>query len=162
MKMGALSINGRDRYANGEGSIEMRLLSLIPVAKPSRGGLDQGGLVRHLNEIMWFPAAAVSPYITWEPIDVSSARATMSYRGVTGAAKFIFDEQGREIDMVAERYNSTTGRLETWSTPLRAYGEFHGVRVPVEGEGIWKYDSGDFSYIRLRVTDLEYNRLSRY
>ena len=45
---------------------------------------------------------------------------------------------------------------------MRAYGEFDGVRVPTEGEGIWNYDTGDFSYIRWRLTKLEYNRPERY
>jgi hypothetical protein len=157
-----LSVVGRDRYAGGEGSIDMRLLALIPVARASGAKLDQGALLRYLNETMWFPAAAVSPYITWDGIDATSARATMSYGGVTAPATFVFDEQGRLNDMVAERYELTSGRLETWSTPIRAYGEFAGIRVPVEGEGIWKYHAGDFSYIRLRITQIEYNRPERF
>jgi hypothetical protein len=152
-----LSVTGRDRYAGGEGSIDMRLLSLIPAANKRGGGLNQGALLRYLNETMWFPAAVLSPYIIWEAIDAMSARATMSYGGVTAAATFIFDEQGRLTDMVAERYDDARDRLETWSTPISAYGEFEGVRVPVAGEGIWKYETGDFSYIRLRITEIVYN-----
>jgi hypothetical protein len=157
-----LSVTGRDQYADGMASIQMRLLSLIPVANDSGPGLNQGALLRYLNETMWFPAAAVSPYITWEAIDASSARATMSYGGVTASAMFLFDEQGRLTNMTAERYDNAKDRQEPWSTPIRAYGEFGGVRVPVEGEGVWTYDTGDFSYIRLRVTEIEYNQPSSY
>jgi hypothetical protein len=32
-----------------------------------------------------------------------------------------------------------------------------GLRLPVSGEGIWHLDAGDFSYIRLRLTELEYD-----
>ena len=45
-----VSVVGRDRYRAGEGSIEMRVLSLMPVAKTSRGGLNQGVLWRFLGE----------------------------------------------------------------------------------------------------------------
>jgi len=157
-----LSIFGRDRYNDGTGSINMRLLYVIPVANKSGGGLDQGALLRYLNETMWFPAAVVSPYITWEAIDARSARATMSYGKVTASATFVFDEQGRLTDMRAERYDDAKGRVLPWSTPIRAYGQFGGVRIPVEGDGKWEYESGDFTYIRLRVTDVEYDRPAEF
>jgi hypothetical protein len=150
-----VSIMGRDRYAGGKGSIDMRALGLIPVATASGPAMDQGALLRYLNETMWFPAAALSPYITWDAIDATSARATISDGGVMAAATFVFDEQGRPVDMVAERQDLARGRLETWSTPLSAYGEFAGVRVPVEGTALWRYDTGDFPYIEVRITGLE-------
>jgi hypothetical protein len=104
---------------------------------------------------MWFPAAALSSYITWDAIDATSARATISDGGVMAAATFVFDEQGRPVDMVAERQDLARGRLETWATPLSAYGEFAGVRVPAEGTALWRYDTGDFPYIEVRITGLE-------
>ncbi len=151
-------IVGRDRYAGGEGSIEMRLLGLIPVADERGGVLGQGALLRYLNETMWFPAAALEPYLSWEPVDADSARATMTFAGVSASAVFVFDAEGRPVDMVAERYRMDRGTVERWSTPLHAWGEFGGVRVPIEGEGVWRSDTGDFSYIRLRITEIEVGR----
>jgi hypothetical protein len=152
-----LSIVGRDAYVAGRGSIDMRLLGLVPVAQASGPALDQGALLRYLNETMWFPAAALISSITWEPIDAQSARATMRYGGVTGEATFFFDDTGRPINMIAERQDLARGRLEAWSTPLHHYGEFQGVRVPVAGQGVWRYASGDFPYIELRITGLAFD-----
>jgi hypothetical protein len=157
-----LPIAGRDRYAGGEGSIAMKLLSLIPVADKTGGGLNQGDLLRYLGETCWFPAGAVAPYISWEPRDERSAIATMTYAGVTALATFYFDDEGRITSIAAQRYNDARGRLEPWTIPITAYGEFGGIRVPVEGEGVWNYASGDFTYIRWRVTGIEYNRPERY
>ena len=74
---------------------------------------------------------------------------------------FTFDEEGRLIKFEAERYRSGRGEtsLDTFLAPYDAYGEFHGVRVPVRGEGIWRLSSGEeFSYIRLtEIEDIEYN-----
>jgi hypothetical protein len=163
MKMAPLvSIVGQDRYIDGRGGIDMRLLGIVPVARKSGGSLDQGAMLRYLNEIMWFPAAALRPYIAWEGIDANSARATMSHGGVTASATFVFDGQGRLTTMTAERNNDAKGRPLPWSTPLSDYGEFEGVRVPIAGEAVWRYESGDFSYIRLRVTELNYNQPSRF
>jgi hypothetical protein len=157
-----VSIVGRDRYAGGRGSIEMRLLGLVPVANAAGPAMDQGALLRYLNETMWFPAAALSPYVTWTELDASSAMATMSYEGVTASATFVFDAEGKPVNMIAERQDLARGRLETWSTPLLAYDAFQGVQVPSEGVGVWKYESGDFPYIELRITEIEYNQSAAY
>ena len=152
-----LSIIGRDQYANGHGSIEMRALGIVPVADAAGPEMDQGALLRYLNETIWFPAAAVSPFITWDAIDATSARATMSYGEVTASATFVFDEQGRPVDMLAERQELASGQLQTWSTPFTAYGEFENIRVPVAGTALWRREGGDFPYIELQVTDITYD-----
>lgn len=157
-----LTIRGRDRYVAGIGDIDMRLLGIVPVARKSGGNLNQGAMLRYLNEIMWFPAAAVSPYITWKSIDANSAEATMRYGGVTAAATFTFDGQGKLVTMTAQRPNDARNRILPWATPISDYSEFAGVRVPAAGEGIWTYETGDFSYVRLRVTGIEYNQPSLF
>ncbi len=89
----------------------------------------------------------------------------MSYQGVTASAVFYFDEKGVLTNMVAERYQSLDDgqfSLETWSTPISEYGALGGLRLPIKGEGVGKLRSGDFSYIRVRVADIEYNNPSMY
>jgi hypothetical protein len=159
-----LTITGRDRYECGRGAMDIRLLSLFPVVHAAGPELDQGALLRFLSETVWFPAAVLNPYITWEGIDARSARATMHYEGVTASATFYFSEQGDPTNVVAERYRFVGGCfvLDTWSTPVTTYGELAGIRTGVEGEAVWKLPSGDLPYIRLRITDLEYNRAELY
>lgn len=157
-----VSVTGRDRYADGHASIEMRVLSLAPVARDAGSGLDQGALLRFLNETMWFPAAVLAPYISWEAKDESSAVATMSYAGVTASATFVFDDAGRLTNMIADRFDNARKSIVPWSTPIARHGTFAGVVVPVEGAGVWNDETADLAYIRLRITDLEYNRPERY
>ncbi len=157
-----MTVRGRDRYADGQASILMRLLSLIPVANDHSPGLNQGAMLRFLNETMWFPAGVLSAYIAWEPRDATSAVATMRYGRVSAAATFLFDEQGRLTNMTAERFDNAKKAMLPWSTPISDYGEFAGIRVPVQGAGVWHYEQGEFPYIRLRVTGLQYNRPEPY
>ena len=157
-----LAVSGRDRYAEGRASIQMRMLSVIPVANDSGPELNQGAMLRFLNETMWFPAAILSPYITWEGRDDHSAVATMSYAGTTASATFIFDDLGRLRDMTAERFDNAKKAILPWSTPITDYAELAGINVPVQGTGVWHYDTGQFPYIRLRVTGIEYNRPERF
>ena len=157
-----ITVRGRDRYIDGQASIDMRLLSLIPVANDRGPGLNQGALLRYLNETMWFPAGVLSPYITWATRDPRSAVATMRYGRVSASATFWFDEQGRLADMTAERFDNARKGILPWSTPISDYGQFASIRVPVEGAGVWHYEQGAFPYIRLRVIDLEHNRPEPY
>src|SRR4051794_37702047 len=138
-----VTIIGRDRYVGGEGDIEMRLLGVIPVANSHGGLLNQGAMLRYLGETVWFPAAVLSPYISWEAIDVTSVQATMSYGGITVSAVFVFDDRGRPVNVLAERNNHSTGKQEHWSAPQYSYGAYGGIRVPITGDGIWHYDAGD-------------------
>ena len=156
-----LSVNGRDRYQSGEGSIEMRVISLVPVANKTGGGLNQGALLRFLGEIQWFPAAALADYITWETVDSQSARATMTDGGIGAAMTFTFAADGRLIESAAVRYNDARGRNEPWVNRNDSDGEFGGIRVPVAGEARWQYESGPYPYIRWRITTIEYNCPSR-
>jgi hypothetical protein len=119
-------------------------------------------MLRFLNETMWFPAGVLSPYITWEARDQTSAVATMTYGELAASATFFFDEQGRLTNMAAERFDNARTAILPWSTPISDYGEFAGIRVPVQGAGVWHYEEGAFPYIRLRVTDIQYNRPEPY
>jgi hypothetical protein len=157
-------ILGRDKYVAGRGEMDIRVLGLLRVVQAHGPEFDQGGLVRYLNELMWFPAAALSPHITWEGLDATSARATMSYAGVSASATFSFTDAGDPTTMVAEKYFPVAGGFELtpWTTPISAYGAFHGVRIPAEGEAVWKLPSGDFPYAHVRITDMEYNHAALY
>ncbi len=151
-----VKITGRDRYEDGVGSIEMRLLSLVPVASKSGGDLDQGAALRYLNEIMWFPTAALGPFVTWSSIDDTSAMATLSYAGTTVSATFVFGDEGKIVTMTADRFNDDRGEILPWSTPLDSYGTFSGIRVPTSGTGVWEYPDGPFAYIDLEITAIDY------
>lgn len=153
-----VSVVGRDKYYDGEGNMLIKLPPFIIIAEARGDDIDQGTLVRYLNEIMWFPTAYLSDYISWEPIDSTSARAIMTDHGATVSAVLHFDKDGRLVNFVADRYyaGGNEANLETWATPIKEYGEMEGLRIPVKGEGVWKLDSGDFTYIELQLTELEY------
>lgn len=156
-------IKGRDMYHEGRGNMLIKLPFFIKIADARGEEIDQGTLLRYLNEIMWFPTAYLNSYIQWEPIDSTSARATMNYMGVTASAILYFNEKGELTDFVAQRYMSIDKgySLETWSTPVKEYRDIKGIRLPVKGEGVWKLNSGDFTYIKLEIIDIEYNNIRR-
>lgn len=157
--MPLLSFAGRDKYEDGKGNMLIKLLSLIPVVDATGPEIDQGTMLRYLGEICWFPSAALSPFITWEAIDSTSARATMSYAGVSASGVFTFSEDGRLLHFSAKRYmgGGADSTLEEWFVPSSEWKELNGVRVPVKGDVIWKLSTGDFNYYQWEITRIDYN-----
>lgn len=58
-----LTLTGRDNYLNGHGHMLIKLLSLFKVVDASGPEIDQGTLLRYLGESVWYPSAALQPYI---------------------------------------------------------------------------------------------------
>lgn len=152
-----VSVKARDTFHEGKGNMLIKLLGLVKVADASGPEMDQGTLVRYLNEIMWFPTAYLNDNIQWEPINSDSAKATISVNGLTASAVFYFNENGGLKNFIAERYGDEDGKqvLRTWSTPILEYKEINGIRIPSKGEAIYHLSSGDFKYIEVEITDIE-------
>lgn len=153
-------IAARDKYHEGRGNVLIKLASLITVADSRGPEIDQGSLVRYLAETVWIPGAALSSHITWEKIDVRSARATMSYGGVTASGVFSFNDRGEVTNFTAQRYGDFGGQysMETWTIQVGDYREFDGIRVPTRGDVTWKLKTRDFHWYRFTVEDMEYNK----
>jgi hypothetical protein len=159
VRVGPLAVGrARDMYAEGRGRMLVKLASLWPVADASGEQTDQAAMMRYLSEMIWFPAAFLAGNISFEAVDDSSARVTLTDHGQTATATLFFDTQGRLTDVVAKRYRTADASdPETWSTPVTGYGEFEGLRLPAHGKAIYKLPSGDFDYIDVTITDLHYD-----
>ena len=159
-----LHIAGKDQYIEGRGNMLIKLLSFITVANASGKEIDQGTLLRYLAEVVLLPTAALSDTIQWEEIGSNSAKATMSYKGVTASGVFTFNEKGEVLNFVAQRYGDFDGgyRMEIWSIDFKEYKEFNGFNVPSKGDIIWKLKTGDFHWYHFNVTEIEYNELAKY
>ena len=148
----------RDSLTGGRGGMRVRLLGLFTVVDESGPAMDQGALMRWLNETMWFPQVWVTDLITWEPGHDTSALGTVTAGDTAAAAEFRFDPEGRLIDFRGDRYRVTDSGsgLVPWSTPLSAHGRFDGIEVPTRGHAVWELPDGDEQDLRLEVTGLRF------
>jgi hypothetical protein len=157
-----ITLSGRDRYYEGKGHMLIKLLSLITVADATGEKTDQGTLIRFLSEIIWFPSAALNEYIQWEALDSLTAKATMQYGNTSGSGIFRFDPEGRFRSFEAQRYydRKKGATMETWYVEADTEGHknISGILVPAMAEVTWKLKDGDFTWYKLEITDLEYNR----
>ena len=154
-----LEIVGRDQLVNGKGEMIIKILSLLPVvnAKSSKK-LNQATLQRYLAEIVWFPSAALSPFITWESDDDSSAKATISINGTTGSGTFHFDQEGNFEKFVALRYKDIDEDAEPIEWIVTSYKTEvrDGVQIPVELEATWKVGEQHWTWLKLKIGTVNY------
>jgi len=159
-KAGIPLILGRDSYQNGTGHMLITLTGLVPVVNAKGLELDQGSMMRFLNEMIWFPAALLRDNISWTAIDDYSAQVTLHDQGKEVTGTLFFDDEGKLLNFEAPRYRMEGEEFVTtrWSTPLTEYGERAGLQLPVKGSAVWHLAEGDFKYVELDITDIEYNR----
>lgn len=159
LTMMGVPILGRDRYQDGVGHMWITALGLVTLVDGRGPKIDQGTALRFLGELVWFPSAALSPRIRWEPIDDRWARAHFSDQGIEVSGDFEIDEQGHFVRLSARRYLGAEpdAQRELWEVPATAWGRFEGVEVPTRGQVVWRLKDGDFEYYRWEITALEFD-----
>ncbi len=149
---------GRDSYVDGKGNLTVSLFSLYTIVNASGPNYDQGELLRWLGEIVWHPAALLpNEYISWKPIDKTSARLELRYKDVQVYYITKFNAKGEIYEVETKRHMNDKG-IETWIGRMSDYRESqNGVKVPYTIEGLWRLQDGDFPYAKFNVTSLEYD-----
>jgi hypothetical protein len=151
-----LNVVGRDKFQDGRGEMLIKMQALIPVADAKEDSkIDEATLQRYLAEIVWFPSAALSPYITWQPIGDFRARATMEVLGTSGSGVFHFDENGDFQKFSAKRYRDE--ERNEWTVIANRIEERNGYRIPVDCDASWELESGEWTWLKLEVKDIVFH-----
>lgn len=159
-KMGGFPLMyGKDTYKNGQGHMFGKLIGLFTIFDVTGEEMIQGSMLRYLQEMIWFPSAFLNDYIRWQAVDDHCAEVTFTDSDHSVTARLIFDDAGRLITFIAQRYREDKGRylLDTWSTPMTEYGRLAGLNLPVVGCGVWQLAGGDLAYIKLHLNEVVYN-----
>jgi len=150
-------VRGTDKLTDGRGSMKIKLLGLIPVVNARSPEMDQGAMTRFLSESVWFPQAWLNEHISWESIDASAAKATLTIGDKAVSGTFHFDEAGRVTEFRCERYYASGKNmlLLPWRTPIDHYSEVNGVRLGTRGRAIWDLAEGEYCYVDLEIIEYE-------
>jgi len=151
---------GQDTYKDGHGHMFGKLAGLFTIFDASDEKLLQATMIRYLQEMAWFPIAYLSDYVTWQAVDDHCADVTYTYAGKSVTGRMYFDDAGRLLSFITERFREHQGdyTLNTWSTPTTEYGVIAGLRLPIAGWGIWQLPEGDLSYVKTKITEVNYNQ----
>lgn len=163
--MPLVTLTGRDKLQNGKGEMLIKLLSLVNVVNEKGSEqINTGSLTRFLGEICWFPSAALNENITWEEIDETSAKATLTTEDQQVSGIFRFGKNGEMKLFEADRYygGAEDAEMQKWVVKAEEYKTFSGYRIPNRLTVTWKLPDGDFTWLKLEITDMEVNRFERY
>ena len=82
----------------------------------------------------------------------------MQYGGTTASGIFYFTTNGDLEKFEADRYyiNQNESSLEKWQVTCIAYKTFDGIRIPVKNNVTWKLRDGDFTWLELEITDIQF------
>jgi len=106
------------------------------------------------------PATLIDKRIQWEkPVDLS-VKAIFTNGNISISAILYFNEEGELINFVSHDRSETNGKVYhnyPWSTPVKAYTEMKGYRLPSKAELIYTRPDGDFCYGVFSLVLIEYN-----
>ena len=147
-----------DSLSDRRGRMHVRLLGMFTVVDEVGPEMDQGALMRWLNETMWFPHVWATDVISWKPVDDATALGAVTVGNLRVEAAFCFDSEGRLIDFRGDRYRigETGPELVRWATPITGHDRFDGIEVPTFGSALWALGEQDLEYIRVQITDIRY------
>lgn len=157
----ALPVRVRDSYVGGEGQMLARVGGVATVV--NEGGtreMAESALARWLGEAAWFPTALLpGEGVSWEAIDDSTARATVTDGPRRLSAEFHFAATGEILTMTAMRYRDVKGRgvLTPFVGRYERFERRRGVMIPTSAEVAWVLPEGPFAYWRGRPTQLDYD-----
>ena len=158
-------LSGRDKLTYGEGEMKIKLLSLINVVdEKGNEKVNSGSMLRFLGEICWFPSAALEDYISWEEIDSLTAKATFTQQNKEVSGIFRFSTEGELLSFEAERYygGDENSAKHPWLIEVLEHKVFDEIKVPSKCRVTWKLPEGDFNWLNLEITFLEYNNSSLF
>lgn len=145
---------GRDFFINGEASMQVYIGSLIPVVNiKNNEKTDESSLSRFLLELPLYPTAALEEYISWEGIDDLSARAILSYEGMTVEAVFYFNEKGMLEKIEALRYKENDEKAKRMPCigEIKAYETFNGMKIPSKIDITWLINGEEYTWYKLEI-----------
>lgn len=151
---------GRDLYHEGRGSMLIKLAGVIPVANESDNyKINESSLHRFLLEIPWYPTAALEDYISWEDIDLNSAKAIINHQGITADATFYFRDDGELERIEAMRYKDVdedASRLKCVGDVIE-YTEAGGMKIPHKINVSWIEDDDKFTWYKIENYNIDFN-----
>jgi len=155
-----ISLSVTDQFHKGRGNLRVKLWSFITLGNASGPEMDQGELQRYLGEMAWYPTAWLSNAVELCAVDTKMVQARLRQKDVSATAMLHFNEQGQIARVTMERYMEAHGRYELnpWSGEFYGYKQVDGMWIPTRFEITWHLASGDFTWLRSELTEIEFNQ----
>jgi hypothetical protein len=158
-KMFGLDVTGYHRFAKGRATMDIRLLGLVKVVNLSGAVLDKTETVTLFNDMcLMAPATLIDKRITWEETGGNTVKAVFNNRGVSVTAVLYFNEPGQLVDFSSnDRTEVSDMKQYPFTTPVSGYRNMNGINIWTNGEAIYEYPGGKFTYGKFFLREIQYN-----
>jgi hypothetical protein len=157
--MPLVSIRVVDRYSGDEGTGEVRLVGLLPIARDSGQHVSEGSALRYLAELPWNPHAMyANRQLEWSELDAQRVEVAMRVGPKRVALRLEFDEAGNIMRVWTDaRPRKEGGKFVSrpWGGAYSDLEVVGGIGIPTRAEVSWELPDGLFTRFRATITSLE-------
>jgi hypothetical protein len=161
---GLLRVAGSDAFAENNSWSRFWLAFIGPVA---RAGANPDHLRSAFGRftaeaVFWTPAALLpGECVSWNEVDDSTSRVTVSQQGLKQAIELTVDERGRPVKVVFQRWSNANAekifKLQPFGGYLSEFREFDGFRLPTLVEAGNFFETDDyFPFFKAQVTAIRF------
>ena len=160
-KMG-IPVKGIHLYKDEKATMVIRLAGLFKVVDAKGEEMNQGETVTVFNDMCCMtPATLIDKNIQWEIKDSVTVKARYTNGNITISATLVFNEKGELINFISnDRFETNDGKIYKnypWSTPIKEYRDFNGIRTASSASTIYHRPDSDFCYGEFVMKEIEYN-----
>jgi hypothetical protein len=160
-KMGIPAV-GLHLYKKEKATMVIKLAGIFKVADAKGFEMNQGETVTLFNDMCFMaPATLIDKNIQWEIADPLTVEAKYTNGSITIGATLLFNDDGELINFISnDRFETADGKIYKnypWSTPVKEYKNFKGIRIASKASTIYHRPEEDFCYGEFKLKEIEYN-----
>jgi hypothetical protein len=160
-KMG-IPVKGIHLYKDEKAIMVIKLFGLFKVVDAKGTEMNQAETVTIFNDMCCMaPATLIDKNIQWEIIDPLTVKAKYTNGNITISAVLYFNDKGELVNFISnDRFDTSDGKIYKnypWSTPIKEYKDFNGIRTISSALTIYKRPDTDFCYGEFLMKEIEYN-----
>nr|WP_320160983.1 DUF6544 family protein [uncultured Methanoregula sp.] len=150
-----------DYYVHDDAGINLNLYSFVPLNNSLEEEIKITSLFRYMACMPMFPGInSTSHFITWEPVDDSTAKKIIRDRDLSVEATARFDGSGGISSIDADqKIHPETGRPVPghFSCRYSGYTEQGGFRIPMQVSSDFILPDGEYACMEYTITDIEFD-----
>ena len=149
---------GRDTFIDGKGALKITgLFGLVDLTYEGEK-IDQGANLAMWGELLGYAPSALllDPQVSWEPVDVNTARLIVPFGEAEDSLRVEFDpETGYMTRMTGMRYRGEEAEKTPWCGEGSSWRVVRGIEMPHRLPGVWE-DQGE-PYVVLDLGGAEHD-----
>lgn len=158
-----LSIQGSDRFLDGEGAMRWKMLGIVPVMSGSGPQITRSAIGRLQGESVWLPPVLCSDKVVWTARDCFHPSGHLTVRGEAADLHLGIDPVGRLKTVKLTRWGNPDGgeyRYVDFGVLAEEEKTFGGYTIPTRIRAGWYFGTDRFEhegeFFRATIDDAKY------